>query len=134
MNPDDLLAQSALTIGAAAAIITGIGVIWAKAVRPGCRKLRALYEWVKDLLQLLNYQLRPNTGHSIVDIVKRLDSTVADVRCDQVKNKAQADERHEETKGHLTKLDAHHEETKGHLTKLDERIGNVEARLPEGER
>jgi len=120
MFPQDVLPQVAVTLGAAAGIITALGIIWAKAVRPGCRKLQEAYEWVKDLLKLLNYQLRPNSGHSIVDIVKRLDTVVSEVRCDQVKNKVLADDRHEETKGHLTKL--------------DERMDVVEKRLPEGER
>lgn len=75
----DLLAAGAVNIGLAAAIVTGLGVIWAKAVVPGWRKLRRAIRMLQRvtqaadrLLPFAEQQLTPNGGSSIADKVSRI--------------------------------------------------------------
>ena len=76
-----LLTDSAVTIGAIAAIMTGFGVIWLKAVRPSWRKFRAAYHLVQRvthaadrLLPFAEQQLRSNGGSSLKDQIDRIDA------------------------------------------------------------
>lgn len=59
-----------ITIGGA----VGAGaVIWQKALRPGLRATRAAYMALAAVHELIEAQLRPNGGTSLVDRVGRIE-------------------------------------------------------------
>ncbi len=69
-------------IGWVAAILIGIGVIWAKGVRPIMRFIRAtvraadaLEEAIPTLREIAE-EFKPNDGRSLVDVIRRLDTNV----------------------------------------------------------
>lgn len=75
------LTDSAVTIGAIAAIVTGLGVIWLKAVRPGWHKFKSAYRLLQRvtvaadrLLPFAEQQLRSNGGSSLKDQIDRIDT------------------------------------------------------------
>lgn len=77
----DLLQNSAVTIGLVAAIITGLGVIWIKAVKPFYRRVRAgihmIQRVTKDADRLLPFaeeQLKTNGGSTFKDQIDRIDA------------------------------------------------------------
>ena len=69
-------------IGWVAAILIGIGVIWAKGVRPNMRFIRATVRAAHALedalptLREIAEEFKPNDGRSLVDVIHRLDSNV----------------------------------------------------------
>lgn len=78
----DLLTNSAVVIGAIAAIITGLGIIWLKVVKPTWRKFRAGVHMVqrvtRDVDRLLPFaeeQLKSNGGSTLKDQFDRIDAT-----------------------------------------------------------
>lgn len=79
-----LLTASAINIGAVVAIITGLGVLWQKVVRPGYRKLKAGFHMLQRvtvaadrLLPFAEYQLKPNAGSSLADKINRIETNHA---------------------------------------------------------
>lgn len=79
MHP--ILTDSAGALVAVAAIITALGVIWLKAVKPGWRKFRAGVHMVQRvtqaadrLLAFAEEQLRSNGGSTFKDQIDRIDA------------------------------------------------------------
>lgn len=75
-----------MTIGFIAAIVTGVGIIWVKVVRPMCRQTRAATRMLKRvtqaadrLLPFAEEQLNTNGGTTIRDQFNRIDSEIATI-------------------------------------------------------
>ena len=65
-----------------AAALIGLGVIWAKGVRPIMRFIRAtvraadaLEEAIPTLREIAD-EFKPNDGKSLVDVIRRMDSNI----------------------------------------------------------
>lgn len=60
-----------VTIGGA---VGGAAVIWQKGVRPGLRATRSAYLAISAVHELIEAQLRPNGGSSVIDRLTRIEA------------------------------------------------------------
>lgn len=100
----DLLQNSAVVIGLVAAMITGLGVIWLKFVKPfwrntrhGIRMIQRVTKAADRLLPFAEEQLRSNGGSTFKDQIDRIDAVTL----------------------------GNHKSAEDHWRKLDQRLGEV---------
>jgi hypothetical protein len=63
----------AAVITSITAILGGVVILWTKYIRPAWRYTRTTISGVRDLTELALYQFRPNSGHSVVDTLERIE-------------------------------------------------------------
>lgn len=83
---DELLNNAAVRLVAIAAVITSLGIIWQKAVKPMVRKAWRAYHMVRDVTQQLSWmlpffhsQMENNGGSTFKDQFDRMDSQIKDL-------------------------------------------------------
>lgn len=84
----NILTESAVTIGAIAAILTGLGVIWLKGLKPAWRNLQHAIQSGRQFARQLDWiqaQMVPNGGTTVKDQITRIEKQVQ-----KVENNAEA--------------------------------------------
>lgn len=131
MHPE-FLVDSAASLGAIAAIITALGIIWIKALRPFVRRTRAaihmihrVTEAADRLLPFAEEQLRTNGGSTLKDQLDRTETyakgltlRLEEIGRDLKRGRGVGDERHEENQQRFEAIES--------------RMAAIESRLEEG--
>lgn len=136
----DLLQNSALTIGFVAAIVTGLGVIWLKFVKPSFRNLRAgirsfqrVVRAADRLLPFAEQQLQSDGGSTFKDQIDRIDTEVkgislrfeefvGDTRTVQDKTLAAASAARIAADAAAALVEARHREMRARLTTIEKHL------------
>ena len=119
---NELLTEGAGTVGAIAAIILGVGVIWIKGLKPMGRIVRHAIHWGKRIASQLVWfdaQLSSNGGSTVKDQITRIEKQVQ-----KVENNAEA---HWQALENGTAAIA--ERVTNHHTELTTRLSLIEKQL-----
>lgn len=79
----------------AAALLTALGGIWHRGVRPAYRGIRAFMRTVEAAMEIVQAQLSPNGGGSLVDRIGNIETQVTSMsaRVDEDRARIEALER-----------------------------------------